>query len=416
MRNQHFLLEGKMKKQLLTSTALVAAGALVGTVAFSDVADARPKITIGGGAEQIIGIGGNEAAFEEANGQRVGFDQHSDGEVHFNGAVDLDNGIKIRTRVELESNSAENGVAGGNSNVINGAPGTVRGGAGGGSADLIDEHWMRISGSFGEIRMGSGDPAGMAMTTGYLGTWSTGVGQLLAFDTTDWITRPGTVTANQVGRVDLNSDSEHVSYFTPRFNGLQVGISYVPSTQEDVNNQRALTSAGDTDHWSFGINYNGKFGDASVGVAAGYSFNNESTVDRDDDQVWGVGVRVDMAGFRVAMSFVDNDEQETISTGISGAAGGTNGQEVFEMGVRYIFGANAVSGTYQKSETTGTIGQASTQDETETMAVAYRRTLGPGVFWRVTAMFADYDDGLAGAAAGNSNEGEALTTSILVRF
>ena len=50
------------------------------------------------------------------------------------------------------------------------------------------------------------------------------------------------------------------------------------------------------------------------------------------------------------------------------------------------------------------------------MAVAYRRTLGPGVFWRVTAMFADYDDGLAGAAASNSNEGEALTTSILVRF
>jgi outer membrane protein OmpU len=400
-----------MKKQLLTTTALVAAGA----IALSGAAIAKPKITIGGGAEQIIGIGSNEAAFDEASGQRIGFDQHSDGEVHFNGSVNLDNGIKIRTRVELESNSADT-TAGRNSNVINGAPGTASNGAGAGSPDTIDEHWMRISGSFGEIRLGSGDPAGMAMTTGYLGTWSTGVGQLLAFDTTDWISRPATVTANQVGRVDLNSDAEHISYFTPRFNGFQVGVSYVPSSQEDVNNQRSLSGAADTDHWSFGVNYNGKFGGASVGVAAGYTFNNESAVDRDDDQVWGIGIRVDMQGIRVGMSFVDNDEQEAISTGISGAAGGTNGQEVFEMGVRYIFGPNAVSGTYQKSETTGTAGQASTSDETETMAVAYRRTLGPGVFWRVTAMFADYDDGLAGAAASNSNEGEALTTSILVRF
>ena len=80
-----------------------------------------------------------------------------------------------------------------------------------------------------------------------------------------------------------------------------------------------------------------------------------------------------------------------------------------------MFGPNAVSMTYLNSETTGSLG-ATTADETEVMAVAYRRTLGPGVFWRVTAMFADYDDGLAGAAASNSNEGEALTTSILVRF
>jgi outer membrane protein OmpU len=404
-----------MKKHLLTSTALVAAGALVGTVAFSDVADARPKITIGGGAEQVIGIGQNEAAFDEAQGQRIGFDQHSDGEVWFNGAVDLDNGIKIRTRVELESNSADTS-AGRNSNVINGAPGTASDGAGAGSADTIDEHWMRISGSFGEIRMGSGDAAGMAMTTGYLGTWSTGVGQLMAFDTNDWISQPATVSSSFVGRVDTNSDAEHISYFTPRFNGFQLGVSYVPSTQEDVNNQRSLSSAGDTDGWSFGANYNGKFGDTGIGIAAGYGFNNESTVDREDDSVWGIAVRVDMQGFRVAASYVDNDDQETISTGLSGTAPGTNGNETFELGARYIFGANAVSANYIKAEATGSAGGARSSDESEAFAVAYRRTLGPGVFWRVTAMMADHDDGATGAAANQSNEGEAITTSVVVRF
>lgn len=396
-----------MKKQLLTSTALVAAGA----IAFSGAAIAKPKITIGGGAEQIIGIGTNDAAFDEAQGQRIGFDQHSDGEVHFNGSVKLDNGIKIRTRVELESNSADT-TAGRNSNVINGAPGTASNGAGAGSADTIDEHWMRISGSFGELRLGSGDPAGMAMTTGYLGTWGTGVGQLLAFDTGDWITRPATVSAGTVGRVDLSSDAEQISYFTPRMNGFQVGVGYIPSSQEDVNNQRSLSGAGDTDGWSFGANYVGKFAGAGVGIAAGYATATESTVNRSDPQVWAIAGRVDIAGgIRVQASYADRDSQDNITTGLTAAAG----QETFEAGVRYMFGPNAVSMTYLNSETTGSLG-ATTADETEVMAVAYRRTLGPGVFWRVTAMFADYDDGNVGAAAAASNSGEALTTSIVVRF
>ena len=390
-----------MKKQLLTSTALVAAGA----IAFSGAAIAKPKITIGGGAEQIIGIGTNDAAFDEAQGQRIGFDQHSDGEVHFNGSVTLDNGIKIKTRVELESNSADT-ASGRNSNVINGAPGSTN------AADTIDEHWMRISGSFGEIRMGSGDPAGQAMTTGYLGTWGTGVGQLLAFDTGDWITKPATVSAGTVGRVDLSSDAEQISYFTPRMSGLQVGVGYVPSGQEDVNNQRSLSGAADTDGWSFGVNYVGKFGGAGVGIAAGYATATESTAGRSDPQVWAIAGRVDIAGgIRVQASYADKDSQDTLSTGLTAAAG----QETFEAGVRYMFGPNAMSLTYLNSETTGSVG-ATTADETEVMAIAYRRTLGPGVSWKVTAMFADYDDGAAGAAAANSNSGEALTTSISVRF
>ena len=116
---------------------------------------------------QIFGTGFNSAAFEAAqlaagNAGRVGWDQHSDAEIHFNGSVTLDNGIKIRTRVELEGNSLPDAGIGGN--VSNG------GKAAGTAEDFIDENWMRISGSFGEIRLGSTDAAAQAMTTGYLGT------------------------------------------------------------------------------------------------------------------------------------------------------------------------------------------------------------------------------------------------------
>ena len=385
-----------MKKQLLTTTALVAAGVLA--VSGSAIAQ-KPSLTLGGSTEQIFGVGQNDDAFDAASGQRIGFDQHSDTEVHFNGSVTLDNGIKIRTRVELEGNS---NVVGGSSNGANGA-------AAAGNMDDIDENWMRISGSFGEVRLGSGDAAAQAMTTGYLGTWAAGVGQNFAFDTADWVSNPGTVSVSTVGRVDASSDAEHVSYFTPRFAGFQAGISYIPSAREDVNNQRELTAGADNDGWSLGLNFDRKFGGIGVGIAAGYATANESTANLDDPEIWGIAGRVDFSGFRVALSWVESEDQ---GTALNTAA---NGQETFEAGIRYIFGPNAVSAQYQNAEANSRAA-ARNGDEAETFWLAYRRTLGPGVFWKVSAIFADFDDALAGAAAGNSNSGEALTTSIFIRF
>lgn len=385
-----------MKKQLLTTTALVAAGVL--TVSGAAHAQ-KPSLSVGGSTEQIFGVGQNDDAFDAASGNRVGFDQHSETEVHFNGSVTLDNGIKIRTRVELEGNS---NVAAGSSNGANGA-------AAAGNMDDIDENWMRISGSFGEVRLGSMDAAAQAMTTGYLGTWATGVGQNFAFDTGDWITNPGTVATSTVGRVDRSSDGEHISYFTPRFAGFQAGLSFIPSTREDVNNQRELSAGADNDGWSMGLNYVGKFSGVGVGVAVGYATANESTAGLDDPETWGIGGRVDFSGFRVALSWVDAEDQGTATNTAS------NGQETFEAGVRYTFGPNAVSAQYQSAEADSRLA-ARNGDEHEVFWLAYRRTLGPGVFWKVSAMFADFDDAAAGAAAGNSNDGQALTTAIQIRF
>lgn len=371
-----------MKKQLLTSTALVAAGVLAFTG--PALAQGKPTLTVGGGTEQLFGVGENDDAFDAANGARTGFDQISDTEVHFNGSVTLDNGIKIRTRVELEGNQ---------------------------SGDQIDENWMRISGSFGEVRMGSGDGAGQAMTTGYLGTWSTGVGQLLAFDTGDWVTNPGTVSVSTVGRVDLTSDGEHIGYYTPRFSGFQAGVSFHPSTNED-NSGRELDTAGDNDGWSFGLNYVGKFSGVGIGVAAGYNTMKESTVGQTDPEVWGVAGRVDFGAFRVSASWVDRDSQETIATGVTA----TTGQETFEAGARYTFGPNAVSIGWLSGESTATSNAAGDGDEGDVVLLAYRRTLGPGVSWTLSAFFADFENAATGALANTSNEGEALVTSVRVRF
>jgi outer membrane protein OmpU len=400
-----------MKKQLLTTTSLVAAGVLtVSGVALAD----KPTLTVGGYTEQIFGVGNNSDAFDAAAGtNRTGFDQHSDGELHFNGSVTLDNGIKIRTRVELEANSEPAGLT---ANGINGPQGA-------GNADTIDEHWMRISGSFGEVRLGSGDAAAQAMTTGYLGTWSTGVGQNLAFDTGDWVSAPGGggagglgFRASTVARVDLSSDAEHLSYFTPRFAGFQLGLSYIPSAQEDVNNQRASTTAADAEGWSMGANYVAKFSGVGIGIALGYATAEESaggagnTAGVKDPESWGIAGRFDFSGFRVSASWVDRNSQDTVAAPTAG-----NGQETLEVGARYTFGPNAVSISHLSGETDSVIA-ARNGDEVKSTFIAYRRTLGPGVSWKVTGILADFEEGLAGSASGASNDGEAVTTSIAIRF
>ena len=85
-----------MKKHLLTSTALVAAGMMA--VSAPAIAGSK-SLVLKGDTRQLIGIGENDEAFDAANGQRVGFDQQTDGEIHFVGSVTLDNGIKIKTNV-----------------------------------------------------------------------------------------------------------------------------------------------------------------------------------------------------------------------------------------------------------------------------------------------------------------------------
>ena len=375
-----------MKKHLLTSTALVAAGMMA--VSAPAIAGSK-SLVLKGDTRQLIGVGENDDAFDAANGQRVGFDQQTDGEIHFVGSVTLDNGIKIKTNVQLEANSAA--VDSGN--------------------DDIDEHWMRISGSFGEVRLGTMDDAAMAMTTGYLGTWGTAAGILPAFDITDWVTNPGTVSTSTVARVDSTSDGNHISYFTPRTAGFQVGASFIPSTSEDDDNERALNTAGDSDGYSIGVNYVTKFGGAKVGAAFGYGTNKESTVNRSDPEVYGVAFTVSSGPFKVNASYVDRDDQ-TNDNGVTTVAG----QETFEIGVKYSAGGNAFSIGYQAAEAKTSAGTAFDGDEHTAMVISYSRALMPGVSFLVSGIMADFDNGVAGAAANTSNKGTGVATGLKIRF
>jgi outer membrane protein OmpU len=370
-------LEGKLKKQLLTSTALVAAGSLA--FSGSALAQNKPTISISGSTEQVFGIADNDNPGSYAGGGN-GWDQQTDSEIHFNGSTTLDNGIKINYRIELEGNT---------------------------SSDQIDEHWMTISGSFGQITLGSQDGASQIMVTGYQGSWSTGVGQNLSFDVADWIEAPTGHTASTVNRVTNDSDAEKISYFTPRFEGFQLGVSYVPNADDDVNTSPASRAGTDHQGYQIGANFVRKFGDVGMGAAIGYSqIEDGAGGNSADNEAWGAGIRLDFAGFRVGLGYVEREDA-------SGTAGQTLEGETWDAGIRYTFGPNAISLTYQDVEMDTNVA-GTTQDETTQAQLSFRRTLGPGVQWSLEGKWAEYTGDTT--ATSDDNEGYAVTTSIKVRF
>ena len=208
-----------MKKQFMKTTALVAA-ALVGGAGSAALAQNMASVSVGGYYQGDIGFPINNA---DGGPKTAAVDYHAESEVHFNGAVKLDNGISIRVRWELEGDAD-------GSPAPNAATGSLAG------LDPIDEAYVTIAGSFGQLILGSTDNAPTKMVTGYLGSWPTGVAQNLAFDSFEWTYNPSAQfhTTRDSRANNFDGDAEKISYFTPRVSGVQLGVSYTPNNQEQV--------------------------------------------------------------------------------------------------------------------------------------------------------------------------------------
>ena len=198
-----------MKKHLLASTALAAA---VGALALSGAAVAqdkkmmKPSLTVSGYWEANVGVGDNDVDGQDGAGVQ------QDVEIHFKGKAPLDNGITISTVVELEGNGT-------------------------GDKDALDETKVFVSGDFGQIpdrhpRRGRlrddvrlsrqrfhrhrQPDAGIRCRA----TW-------VPSDLDDKIATHGGACEHQQRRRYPSP------YYTPRFNGFQMGVSYSRSGEEN---------------------------------------------------------------------------------------------------------------------------------------------------------------------------------------
>ena len=373
-----------MKKQLMTTTALVAAGVIASSGAA--LGASKPKLSLGGWFEGIVGIADQE---EAAVGNRVGLDVQQDSEIFFKGSVKLDNGIKITTRVELEGQSSN-------------------------SSDTIDEAYMGIKGKFGEVRIGSEDNAAHLMTTGNMGSWATNVGQNLNFDVADWVEKPpGHAMSSGTNRLDLGEgDSEKLTYFTPRFGGFQLGLSYMPSANEGGNGDVETTSAANHSGFAAAVRYSGKFDAVGIGASAGYVQYNPpggSAPNRlSDPKGFAAGLKLTFGKITIA----GGTGREMNIASDQSTASATRGNSYYDFGIKYNGGKNKFSLGYMISEDDAST--AAGEDETTIAMLSYRRDLGPGVQYRLNVMYGDFEGETIGSS--DDNDGYAITTSVRLAF
>ncbi len=130
-----------MKKQLLVTTALAAAGLVASAGAAPEaLAQEGFEVNVGGFyrtaaawvLDQDDGVGEPGQGIRDLTFQDAG-------EMQFTASINLDNGLKVAARIEYEA---------------------VNQGAGGA---IVDERYITFSGSFGQLRVGSDEAPSSAM-------------------------------------------------------------------------------------------------------------------------------------------------------------------------------------------------------------------------------------------------------------
>jgi len=397
-----------MKKHLLGTTALVAAGMF----AMVDTAAAQTKVmpiqvSVGGYFGEFISYTSQDdrggAAFNQKLTQ---FDQWSDKEIHFNGRTTLDNGLTIGFRLELEGNTD--------------------------ASDQIDETYMFIEGRFGRVELGSlnnvqyrmGYNAPEAQTR----AWSNegNIFNVLANPTGSPLfdSMLGTTRSRF-----LDNDSEKINYYTPRFEGFQLGVSYIPNSAQDRNGAPDPISAAYSRGWAVAANFVRTFGAFDVAASAGYMKWQKADValapgNNDDPSQYNFGLQLGYAGFKVGGSYGKIRDGRGGSSGTNAAAStagttinGIDGR-AWDAGIMYTFGPAAVSLNYIDGRNDDSpVNGASTGDDKFTMlSLAGKYTLGPGVSLEGNLWTAKLENNGTGGLVNGENKGTGGIVGIVLVF
>ncbi|TWT11368.1 porin [Reyranella sp. CPCC 100927] len=297
-----------MKRALLGSTALVAGSLLAAPAMAADPI----KLELRGYFQAFITLGHIDRDVSGTTGQSYRPETFRyEGEIWFTGSTKLDNGTTIGVRIELE--------------------GWSNGGGSTSTNDQMDEEYLFAFGDWGRVEFGGTNDASYKMVyaaPSALTGWGFQDPNMShrgsGFSSSNNAGRAATVTPGMSAAMGQSSgDANKLSYFTPRFAGLQVGVSYTPSFSRTAS---VATCASNTGGGNFsncpknlnayhngldvGVNYLNKFGDVSLALYGGYF---TAGFDRGEAGVngnanpsvngrwksWAGGAQVGFAGFTI---------------------------------------------------------------------------------------------------------------------
>ena len=386
-----------MNKLLLGTTALVAASLLMAGVAEA----AKPKAKWGGairftagGSTQDVDAGGfSGAAGDGSKGPTLGYAFRTSSELKFNASGKTDAGMKWKAEVQLEADtnvSAQSALGGK------------------GDETVIDETWVRFSGSWGQLTLGSqdgveesylissDDAVKSAGTGGVDGNW------------TDYI------DAGEISRMwdepddnEDSSDATKIIYVTPRVGGVGVGVSWTPDT--GAHGQATDTDLGDDDFLNavaVAVDFKKKLGGAKVHVAGAVHFGDAEDETLEDLLAWSIGASIGYGNWRVAGNYMDKGDsnEDKTNTFDQDATAWTAGigysQGPVHLGVAWLHGEVEID--------------APDDDERDVLVVGASYMLGGGAKVLIDVFWLNDDSGES--PSGDENEGVGFLVGAEVKW
>ena len=201
-----------MKKLLLGTTALVAAGAFVGAAQADEMMAEPISVSVGGYYHSALIVSASDDDTDRGHGLQ------QDIEIQVAGSTTLDNGITASVRVRIEGDRADRGLD-----------------EDGGMDTNTDESEVNLSGGFGRIAYGYVEGAAQNGTL-----WAPG-GSAIGGVKSAWF---GTSIYGWTTGA-MGEDALKVSYYSPAFNGISFGVSYTPEDSALTRPGRSNNDSGD---------------------------------------------------------------------------------------------------------------------------------------------------------------------------
>lgn len=378
-----------MKKLLIGTSALVAAGLVAGAAHAADPI----KLNIGGFAGSWVVYAEQDDAYLGAT-ETNAVDVKSDAEVIFTGSTTLDNGLKVSFKTEMEAGGRDMGK-------------------------VIDEYNVAVSGSFGTVIMGADDTAlaAIAVTSPrvggrlYGGVLSEG-DNVMGFNVADAVVAGGASggvnTAPNASFINTGGDSETISYVSPSFAGFTVGASYMPDVLGGRNSNVALIGGNTLDAYGVGAAYNGEFSGVGVKVAGGWLTADH--VGFDEYNEYQFGANVSYAGFTFGGGLHFQERE------LGGLVDTSRDTFAWDLGASYKTGPYGVSLAYFDGRSEKASGLDI--DKRQVWELNGEYSMGPGVALVGGLGYANYEanDFVAGVATSAENDGMFASTGITLSF
>ena len=271
--------------------------------------------------------------------------------------------------------------------------------------DHSDEHYAYVKGGFGKVEIGGENSVASKMTVSapkFLGwkTYDNNFGTWAAIDGDDSYRKP--LPGNDEG----SKDAGKINYYTPKLNGVQLGLSYTPHTNETDGPSMTVH---DVDNGvyegivSYGLKYSGTMGGAKVKASYTAETAEDGGTGTTENAESALGLSVSYGAYEFGLTSYERERDENGTT--------DREEEVMHYGISYKLSGDTKLGIMMHSQTTGD----GTNDlfESDIMALGGSTKLASGVKLTYSHETVEYTD-----IATTANSGDATYTGIglLLKF